>query len=211
MLAARKRFIAAIASLAGVALIGATAYLLNLPPFEQKSDTIESRDVCESMGRSAVPALRQVLPSEASYSFEETPGTRVGDDDSSYTSACFVSAEDKIILSARTEMMLAEPSKDWVEDEVLSETRNAQDLKPFTAGAGGVASGRMAAVLVPCTPAGQIPGGSYSLSVIVKLKEIGESDQREARESLIDLAIGTAKFSQQKARCELPAKLPVAS
>lgn len=212
MFAVQKRIMVPVATLAGIGLITATAYLLDLPPFEPQQGTIESSEVCDSLGlsSSAVTALRQVLPPESSYSFQETPGIRVGQNDGSYTSSCFVNGEDKIILSARTQMMLAEPSKDWVESEVLDEMGNGQDLKTFTAGERGVASPRIAAILVPCASTGEIPGGRYNLSVLVKLKESGGTNQKKARKSLIDLALGAAHFSHQKARCDLPAKLPAA-
>ncbi|MFC8128017.1 hypothetical protein [Streptomyces sp. NPDC057302] len=210
MFVMQKRVLAPVATLTGVVLFAAATYLLKLPPFEVQQETIKSKDVCESLGpsASAASALRQVLPSEANYSFRDTPGTRVGDNDDSYTSSCFVSGEEKIILSVRTEMMLAEPSKDWIESTVLDGRGSSRKLEPFVADGTGVASPRLAAVLVPCTSAGRIPGGSYSLSVLVDLKESGESSETKAQKSLTRLALSSAKFAHEKARCDLPAKLP---
>ncbi|MGW6272407.1 hypothetical protein [Streptomyces sp. NPDC055060] len=212
VLVMQKRVIVPVAALAGVGLFAAATYLLNLPPFESQQGTIRSADVCESLGPSSsvVPTLKQILPSEDSYSFQDTPGTRVGEEDGSYTSACFVSGEDRVILSVRTEMMISEPSKDWIENTVLGGPGSGRDLEPFTTDGKGVASPRLAAILVPCTSAGVIPGGSYSLSVLVKLKESGESSEARTRMSLAQLAVEAAKFSHDKARCDLPAKLPEA-
>ncbi|MEV6316486.1 hypothetical protein [Streptomyces sp. NPDC051776] len=208
MFATRKRIIIPVAALTLVGLIAGAAYLLKIPPFAQQG-SINANDACASLGSSqnAVSALKKVLPVDSHYSFDDTPGTRVGQEDRSYTSSCFVNGGERTILSARVQMMRAEPAEGWVRSEVLGYKTGVQDLESFAAGDKGVTTPTMAAIFVPCAPAGQIPGGAYNLSVIVELKEHGESSDTETRRGLMDLALGVSDFAHRKARCGLPAKL----
>ncbi|MFD0419427.1 hypothetical protein [Streptomyces sp. NPDC127108] len=209
MFTGQKRFIIPGASVLAIGLALGSAYLLDFPPFESSVGEIRATRLCDSFGtkKKAVSSLKSVLPRESEYSFKETPGTRVGSDGSSYTSDCFVWGDDKILLSVRTEMMRAEPPEGWIRSEVLDTAGSRRGLKGFQAGDEGVASSSRAGIFVPCVPAGQIPGGKYNLSVIVKLKQKGDSSDSEARAALRELAVGAAGFAHRDARCDLPAKL----
>ncbi|MFD5700230.1 hypothetical protein [Streptomyces lasiicapitis] len=212
MFATRKRVIVALTLAVGFALVSGAAYLLKIPPFkkQEESSTIRATELCDSFGNPtlAVKTLNNVLPKESTYSFQETPGSRVDQSDATYDSSCFIRGDAKIVMSARTEMMRAESPKGWINAEVLDERGNIREYESFPAGDKGMASPMRAAIFVPCTPKGQIPGGAYNLSVTVQLKQAGKSSKPESRAELTELAMGAAKFAHQNARCGLPSKLP---
>ncbi|MFD9882014.1 hypothetical protein ACFWZT_11170 [Streptomyces alboflavus] len=210
MFTGQKRLIIPGASVLVIGLAIGSAYVFDFPPFESSVGKIRAAQLCDSFGakKKAASSLKSVLPHESEYSFKETPGTRVGSDGSSYTSDCFVWGDDKILLSVRTEMMRAEPPEGWIKSEVMDAPGNRRELKVFRAGDEGVASSSTAGVFVPCVSAGQIPGGKYNLSVIVKLKQKGDSSGDDARGALRELAVGAAEFAHRDARCDLLAKLP---
>ncbi|WP_171114374.1 MULTISPECIES: hypothetical protein [Streptomyces] len=167
---------------------------------------ISQSAVCESLGpdHQSVAALKSVLPQAASYTFDDEVNLRVGDRDDNYTSACFVSGDGEELMSARTQMMRAESAQSWVGDEIEQYAKDSSPLTSFEAGAKGVASSSVAAVLVPCASEGKIPGGQYNLSVVVQLKEMGDSETAKARSALIKLAKNAASYAHGKAKCDMP-------
>ncbi|MZE79919.1 hypothetical protein [Streptomyces xinghaiensis] len=201
-----------LAALLAVALGGTAAYVLGVPPFEERGD-IGAESVCESLGdpEKAAPALERVLPDSPEYSFDDTvSGGSVAQGDSNYTADCFVSGNGKILLSARTELVpVGSPGgtpEDWASEAL--DGSSPEEEETFAAGSKGVVSADRAAVLVPCAGPGNVPGGSYSLSVVVDGKGAdGESGSR-VRRGLTDLAVGAAQFSHEKAGCDLPSELP---
>ncbi|WP_437059883.1 hypothetical protein [Streptomyces sp. enrichment culture] len=61
----------------------------------------------------------------------------------------------------------------------------------------------MAAVFVPCTSVGKIPGGQYNLSVVVHLEEAGKADDADIREGLVELAKNASAFAHGRAKCDI--------
>ncbi|MBQ0984369.1 hypothetical protein KBZ10_07515 [Streptomyces sp. F63] len=200
-----------LAALLAVGLGGSAAYLFGVPPFEKRGG-IGVESVCASLGEpaKAARALERVLPDASEYSFDDSvSGGNVAQGDSGYTADCFVSGDDGVLLSARAQLILVgspgSTPEDW-EAEVLGD--KAGESGSFAAGSKGVASASRAAVLVPCAKPGTVPGGSYSLSVVVdRKKATGEGDSG-IRRGLTDLAVGAARYSHEKAGCDLPSELP---
>jgi hypothetical protein len=197
-----------------IVIVGAAstlAYVTGTAPFERRGD-IRSQDVCESLGnaRTSAAALQDVLPKKSDYTFEDKiDGETVAQGGSSYTADCLVWGEGAVLLSARTQMLIAEPSRSWVAEGIGDEL--VPRAKSFKAGDMGVIAGGKAAVLVPCSAPGSVVGGSYSLSVVVNLRNHTDVDQPKLEERLVDLALGAARFAHKDARCDLPSKIPDAS
>ncbi|MGW4034229.1 hypothetical protein ACWEFL_33875 [Streptomyces sp. NPDC004838] len=208
MAIAPKKIVIPVATLAVLGSVAGASYLLGFPPFDRQGE-IKADRVCESLGESsfAATALRQALPAEPTYSFkDQVAGENAEQGSTSYTADCFVRGESSVLLSARTEMMVVSSSESWT-TQVL-DGRSPSDVENFTAGSKGVASASRAAVLVPCTSAGRIPGGSYSLSVVIDLRKHDDSDERKVRQALENLAVGAAEYSHREAKCDLPSRLP---
>ncbi|MEU2560092.1 hypothetical protein ABZ626_12250 [Streptomyces longispororuber] len=200
---------------AGASIILSAAYLLETGPFSRPAgtDTIKAAELCDSLGSrvNAARRLSKILPDRAVYSFQETPGRRATSGNSTYTSSCFIRDENKIVMSARTEMMRAESPQNWVQAQVVDRRRNVEQYQSFQAGEKGIASPVQAAIFVPCVSKGKVPGGAYNLSVSVHLKQAAEIDAKEAREELTGLVTGVARFAHQRAGCDLPSELPTSS
>lgn len=210
----RKVLVASLAMLAGVGLLAGVAYVAHVPPFEQRG-AISAGDLCESLGDAgkAIPALEQALPSKSDYSFRDRVNGRVPGTEGDYTSTCSVNGDSEQLLTVRTEMMLIGPkptpatTAGWTK-EVKENTASRGPFKSFNAGNGAVASPGMSAVLLPCVPPGEIPGGEYDLSVVVTLKQWDEeASETKTRQSLIDLTRSAAHYAHKKARCGLAAKV----
>ncbi|MFP3987544.1 hypothetical protein U9R90_08565 [Streptomyces sp. E11-3] len=199
----------AITTIAGAAAV--FAYLSGFPPFERSGD-ISSKEVCESLGDKgeSVPALKDVLPDKTEYSFDDrTDGETVAQGGSSFTADCLVWGEGSVLLSARTQMMVAKPSQSWAAEAIGEDL--ASRATSFEAGAMGVVEGGKAALLVPCSAPGSVVGGSYSLSVVVHLRGHEGSEKAKVEQRLVDLAVGSARFAHKTAECDLPSKIPAAS
>ncbi|WP_327679592.1 hypothetical protein [Streptomyces sp. NBC_00467] len=213
MATARKAVVVPIALLTGVSVLTGVAYVAGFPPFEERG-TIDAGTMCESLGNSSkvFSSLERVLPSQSRYSFDDEVTSRANSTDDNYASGCFVRGDTEQMLSVRTEMMLIgpEPTRSTVADWADGIQTNSPDRRPFNsfaAGNGAVASSRTSAILVPCTPPGEIPGGEYDLSVVVTLKGNSRAGDTESRQSLIDLVRSAADYAHRNARCELSAKL----
>ncbi|SDM98664.1 hypothetical protein [Streptomyces wuyuanensis] len=218
MAAVSQKIVIPLASLLAITSAAAATYAFGLPPFERRGD-ISASDVCASLGSSptVVPALKGSLPTEPDYRFDDRrSGGDITSQSSDYTADCLVWGEESLLLSARTEMMLTATGTSTQADpsEVRSWSTAAVDvpesrLTSFDAGTKGVTAARKAAVLVPCASPGHIPGGTYSLSVVVDVRGHGEdSDESGSRQDLIDLVVSAARFSHAKAKCDLPSELP---
>ncbi|MEU6708467.1 hypothetical protein [Streptomyces wuyuanensis] len=218
MVAVSKKIVIPLASLLAVTSAAVATYAFGLVPFERRGDIVAS-DVCASLGNSAkvVPALKGSLPSDPEYRFDDRlSGRDITSQGSDYTADCLVRGEEGLLLSARTEMMLTATGTSTRADpsEVRSWSTAAVDapesrLTSFDAGTKGVTAARKAAVLVPCASPGHIPGGTYSLSVVVDVRGHGnDSGDTGSRQDLIDLAVSAARFSHAKAKCDLPSELP---
>jgi hypothetical protein len=188
-----------------LALIASLFYVLNLPPFQEKT-VIHADDVCGSLGEkeAAASVLRDILPEAPSYSFDgETTDPRTDERDDSYENWCFIDGDGKQLLSARTEMLEYERADDWV-TEAVAQGDSTVGLERFAAGDEAVASSRIAAIYVPCAA----EGASRHLSVVVRLKRQGDAESSDLRQGLITLTKGAASYAHEAAHCELESKVP---
>ncbi|MFF0465073.1 hypothetical protein [Streptomyces mexicanus] len=204
MTVTRSKILLATGLVLVLALVAGLAYALELPPFE-KDGEVKAADVCTSLGdpSRAVAALKEVLPNEPSYSFEENAtDLRTDQTDNSFQTDCFVYGGGKQLLVARTEMLEYDTSNAWVR-EAVGQFGFASSLQPFTAGDGAVASDKLAAIYVPCAT----HGSARHLSVVVRLKKQGDAPASGLRSGLIDLARNTAAFAHTKAKCDEASKL----
>lgn len=164
--------------------------------------------MCGSLGvpERAVTALDQSLPDARSYQLTgRLAGAPVSEGKDTYTASCPVWGNGRILLNSRTELLMVDGPERWWPEEV-SGSMNPRKMKSFTAGSQAVSTGNRAAILVPSASPGKIPGGTYSMSVVVHLTG-GKYDAR-TEEALKNLAIGAASFSHKKAGCDLPSRLP---
>ncbi|MFJ4872488.1 hypothetical protein [Streptomyces sp. NPDC088757] len=207
----RKRLALSVSAVVVIAgLAAGAAYVLEIPPFAGRG-VIDAGNVCASAGDPgrSVPALKDALPSKAKYSFEDRyNGKNVAEGGSSYNAYCFVRGDGDLLLSTRSQMMLATPSKEWVA-EALDEERT-EGAEEFEAGALGVVdlSSLKAAVLTPCSAPGTVVGGSYSISTVVHLRPYDGADGAKVKQRLVDLAVEAARFAHKSAKCDLPSGLP---
>lgn len=204
---ARSKVLLTAGVVCSLALLVGVVYLFKLPPFDEK-DEIEASEICASLGSrsSAADALRNMLPEESSYSFDNNVKLRVDVSDTGYESSCFVSGGGEQLLVAKANLMEDESETSWTEwvKGTAANDASAASLTPFAAGKTAAASDRFAAVFVPCTSEGKIPGGQYNLSVSVELKQAGDSSASATRKELIDLAKNAASFAHDKALCDMP-------
>lgn len=173
---------------------------------EDKSE-IKADEVCPSLGSSsnAAEALRKVLPEESSYSFEDDVKPRAAVTDTVYEPSCFVSGSGKQLLVAKSLLMRDESAASWTRWVKGTAANNASvaSLTPFTDDKKAVASSRFAAIFMPCTSAGKVPGGQYNVSVSVELKQAGSTSDTAARDELIKLVKHAASYSHGKAKCDM--------
>ncbi|MEU9594653.1 hypothetical protein AB0D84_33705 [Streptomyces sp. NPDC048193] len=200
----RSGYALAVVAVVVVGVFGAL-YFFKAPPFGEDAGNIEASAVCDSLGSGsrAAGALRTVLPEESSYAFDDDVNLRADERDSGYGSDCFVSGGGDQLLRARTQMIRDEPFESWADGEVAQYADGKGRLTPFTTGLMGAASPSVAAVLVPCTSAGKIPGGQYDLSVVVHLEKAGKANDADTRAGLIDLAKNAATYAHAKAKCDI--------
>ncbi|MFD3483147.1 hypothetical protein [Streptomyces sp. NPDC058665] len=201
-----KKILIPLAALAVVGLAAGTFYVLGVPPFEKHGE-IEASKVCESLGDSSKAAsiLKTVLPKEPEYSFRgRVTGEHVTQQSDAFRSDCAVYGEEKALLSAGTLVMETQTADSWA-NYSLEDGDEARES--FAAGSGGfITTNNTVAIQVPCAKAGTIPGGEYSLRVVVDLKSGEASDK--ARQGLKDLAVEMARFAHKETECNLPSKLP---
>ncbi|MFE2497254.1 hypothetical protein ACFXKS_35475 [Streptomyces scopuliridis] len=203
-----KKFLISVAALVAVGLTTATLYVLGLPPFEKRGE-IKASKICEALGDSgkAASALEVILPSEPKYSFRgDVASYYVTQGSSQFKAGCSVYGEEKVLLSAGTEMVPTVPADSWA-DFALGDDAGAA-LESFTAGSAAfITTHNKVAIQVPCAKPGSIPGGEYSLSVRVDLETKATSDDAKVRQGLKDLTIEAARYAHTKAECNLPSKL----
>ncbi|MFH8609967.1 hypothetical protein ACH4D5_21050 [Streptomyces sp. NPDC018029] len=190
--------------------VGLAAGIVYLASASQSDDsgTVRSAEACNLLqSKPAISALNRVLPGQSAYSFDEGPvGSRSAEASDSFSTSCFVRDDDNLLLSARARMMMAEPRKTWESTVFEGDVSEEGRVTRFEAGIRGAASADKAAAFVPCVPEGEIPGGSYNLSVVVDLKQRGELTEAQARKSLIDLTVSAASHAHKAAGCTLPAR-----
>ncbi|MFD9867330.1 hypothetical protein ACFXI8_07690 [Streptomyces niveus] len=201
-----KKFLIPLAALVVAGLAAAAFYALGLPPFEKRGK-IEASKVCESLGVStkAASTLETVLPEEPEYSFRgRVTGEQVTQQSDAFRSDCAVYGEGKALLTAGVQLMETQSADSWAK---YSLEDGDESRESFAAGSGGfITAGNTVAIQVPCAKAGTIPGGEYSLRVVVDPKSSEASDK--VRQGLKDLAVEAARFAHEKTECNLPSELP---
>ncbi|MFI6696730.1 hypothetical protein ACIBLA_34285 [Streptomyces sp. NPDC050433] len=206
MMSLSKKSQISLVALAVVGLAAAAFYVLGLPPFEKRGK-IEARMVCESLGDStkAASTLETVLPKEPKYSFRgRVTGEQVTQQSNAFRSDCAVYGEEKTLLSVGTLVMETQSADSWAKYS-LEDGDEARES--FAAGSGGfITADNTVAIQVPCAKAGTLPGGEYSLRVVVDLRSSEASDK--VRQGLKDLAVEAARFAHKETDCNLPSKLP---
>ncbi|MFI0238920.1 hypothetical protein [Streptomyces sp. NPDC016845] len=182
-----------------VALLVGAAYAAGLPPFKEKGE-IDAADLCPSLGNSSqsLTALKEVLPDRDSYSFEDNVSPLTESRAADFTSRCFVDGDSDQLLVAKTEMLEDDSGTSWA-TWVKGTVTHAQGTTPFEAGTKAFASGRLAAIYMPCTTK-----PVTNISVAVDLKVKGSASPAKSRTDLIVLAKNVAKFAHHKARCTSP-------
>ncbi|MGW0510791.1 hypothetical protein ACWD1W_16175 [Streptomyces olivaceoviridis] len=188
-----------------ICLVGGVLFVLGLPPFDEEKGEIKASEVCRTLGSSSssAAALKRVLPDKSSYSFDDAvTDPRRDDTDVSYATSCFVDGDGKQLVAATAEMLQYDSADEWVKD-VVEESVPASSVTSFSAGDKAVASGKMAAIYVPCLTR----GSGQHLSIVVQLKQSGSAGDDQLREGLISLARNAAVFAHQKAKCDAPAKV----
>ncbi|MFC8827130.1 hypothetical protein ACFT9I_17520 [Streptomyces sp. NPDC057137] len=201
-----KKFLVPLAALVVVGLAAAAFYVLGLPPFEKRGK-IEASKVCESLGDSskAASTLETVLPKEPKYSFRgRVTGEQVTQQSNAFRSDCTVYGEEKSLLGVQTLVMETQPADSWAN---YSLEDGDESRESFAAGSGGfITADNTVAIQVPCAKAGTMPGGEYSLRVVVDLQSNEASDK--VRQGLKDLAVEAGRFAHKETDCNLPSKLP---
>ncbi|MFF3750009.1 hypothetical protein ACFYYH_06015 [Streptomyces sp. NPDC002018] len=212
MAASKRITLVAGAFLLLLVAFGAVAYAVGLPPFEKRGEISADR-VCGSLGdgEAAAAALPDALPERSAYRFSGQEGRRNDELSDQFTSNCFVSADGKPVLGVTAELVTSPSPEAWSERVIKDESVAGETggrPKDFTAGDGALASGRLAAVYVPCVSEGVIPGGPRHLSVVARAVEAPDSSEEAARRSLADLALVMARHAHEQANCDLPSRLP---
>ncbi|WP_371662328.1 hypothetical protein [Streptomyces sp. NBC_00280] len=202
----RRRFrktliFGAVAATVAIALF--TAYRLG--SFEERGD-IEADDVCLHVPerQKAAKIFNSLLPRSSEYHFV---GSWSPDRDWHFMSTCFVEGESgKAIFSLSAEMGSARPWKQWAKGEIPP--NSGGKVTYFGAGLKGVSNAQVAAIWVPCYASEESTKDPWSMTVLAFAMEPLEASDKEARQTLIDLATTFARQAHKDAKCDLPSKLP---
>ncbi|MEV0736255.1 hypothetical protein AB0I51_09835 [Streptomyces sp. NPDC050549] len=201
----RSKILLACAVFVSLALLAGIAYVVKLPPFEEKLGDIQASDVCATMGSAptSAAALKRVLPEKSSYSFDNSlTDLRLDTTDDTYQTDCTVDGGGEQLAWTGTELLEYDTTEAWAE-EVLGQYDSVSSLTPFTAGDKALASSKVAAVYLPCTSHGVY----RHLSVVVNLKKKGDAGESTLRAGLITLARNAAEYAHTKAKCDTPNNL----
>ncbi|MGV9312149.1 hypothetical protein ACWDR0_08125 [Streptomyces sp. NPDC003691] len=204
----RKSLVIAGATAAVLVAGGVVYYAAGGPPFGEDAE-LTAGQLCPQLGPAgqAAKALNTVLPKAGSYRVDAETAERRAADSDGYASACRIrDGEKKLLFVTESELLAAEPVASWF-SSVRGRDFPDGETRPFGPGDTGRASGRAAAVLVPCAPAGQSPEGARSLSVTVRLPAGARQSTAAARDALRDLALVAAERSHREAACDTPANL----
>ncbi|PSM38900.1 hypothetical protein C6Y14_34895 [Streptomyces dioscori] len=148
--------------------------------------------------------LDSVLPRAPNYSFN---GTWRPDRNWEFRSTCTVTgdaSESLLILAA--EMGSARPWKQWAETEIPPNSGGKTTY--FAAGLKGVSNAEVAAIWVPCYASEKTSKQPWNMTVLADALKPLETSDKEARQTLIDLATDFARQAHKDAKCDLPSKLP---
>lgn len=172
----------------------------------EKRGNIQADDICRQVPsrQETAKIFNSVLPKASKYQFD---GTWRPDQNADFRSTCFVTGDDENSLFALTaEMGSARPWQEWVKDEIPPNDGGKIDY--FDAGLKGVSNAEVALIWVPCYSSEKQSKQPWSMTVLADaLKPLDVSD-KEARQTLIDLATDFARQAHKDAKCDLPSKLP---
>lgn len=180
-----------------------TAYLLGA--FEKRGH-IQADDVCLHVPDrpEAAKAFNSILPRAAEYRFIETWRP---DRDWEFRSVCGVkSDEDKALFYLHATMGSARPWQQWAEGEIPPNSGGKTTY--FNAGLKGVSNAEVAAIWVPCYAHERASKQPWNMTVFAHALKPLEASDKEARQTLIDLATSFAHQAHKDAKCDLPSELP---
>ncbi|MEV7140013.1 hypothetical protein [Streptomyces tauricus] len=189
-----------------MAAVAAVTLLLSylLGAFEERGD-IRSDDICQNVpGRQKTTEIfNSELPQAASYHFEED---QVLTPDSYFKSRCDVTGEDELLLTLNAKMGSARPWLEWADREIPP--NSGGDRTYFNAGVKGVSNAEVAAIWVPCYASERASKQPWNMTVFALVHKPLEASDKQARQTLIDLATDFARQAHKDAKCDLPSKLP---
>lgn len=179
------------------------AYLLGA--FEERA-TIRAYDVCENVPdkQKVAKTLNSSLPTATRYHFRER---QVATPDSYFKSRCNTYGDgDELLLTLAAEMGSARPWQEWAGDEIPP--TSGGDRTYFNAGVKGVSNAEVAAIWVPCYASEKASKQPWNMTVFALVHKRLKASDKEARQTLIDLATDFARQAHKDAKCDLPSKLP---
>ncbi|MCW8097342.1 hypothetical protein [Streptomyces tauricus] len=198
----RKRFVyGGVAAVAAVALL--LAYLLGA--FEERGD-IQADDVCRNVPdrQRVTETFNSVLPRAATYHFEEE---QVLTPDSYFMSRCDVTGDDDdLLLTLNAKLGSDRPWREWADSEIPP--NSGGDRTYFNAGVKGVSNAEVAAIWVPCYASEKASKQPWNMTVFALVHKRLKASDKEARQTLIDLATDFARQAHKDAKCDLPSRLP---
>jgi hypothetical protein len=189
----------AVAVAAAIALF--IAYLIGA--FDE-SGHIQADDVCRNVPdrQATAEIFSSVLPRATKYDFSMTLRPTK---DYSYRSSCDARGDGKSLLQLTADMGVAKPWRKWVDDELPPSLEGKRTY--FNAGIKGVSTADQAAIYVPCYSSERASKQAHNLTVFALALKPLESADKEARQTLIDLATDFARSAHKEAKCDLPSKL----
>ncbi|MFI1413158.1 hypothetical protein ACH4Y0_25050 [Streptomyces sp. NPDC020707] len=191
----------------GAAGVAAIALLLSylFGAFEKRGD-IHSADVCRNVpNRQKVSeTFNSVLPQATTYEFEED---QVLTPDSYFKSRCDVNGDDDaLLLTLNAKMGSDRPWREWADREIPP--NSGGDRTYFNVGVKGVSNAEVAAIWVPCYASEKGSKQPWNMTVFALVHHPLEASDKEARQTLKDLATDFARQAHKDAKCDLPSKLP---
>ncbi len=198
----RKPFIyGGAAALAAAGLL--TAYLLGA--FEKRGH-IDADDICHNVPnrKATTQIFNSKLARSARYDFS---GNWNPDPDWSFTSSCTARGEDdRALFSLRAKAGAARSWQQWAKTHIPP--NDGGEITYFDAGVKGLSNTEIAAIWMPCYAHERASNSQYNMTVSAFAIAPLEASDKEARQTLIDLAISFARKAHKDAKCDLPSKLP---
>ncbi|CCK28235.1 putative membrane protein [Streptomyces davaonensis JCM 4913] len=189
------------AALAAAGLL--TAYLLGA--FEKRGH-IDADDICRNVPNRKATAqiFNSELARSARYDFTENWRP---DPDWSFISRCTAHGDDDRALF--TLHAKAGPDKSWQQwAKTHIPPNDGGEITYFDAGVKGLSNAEIAALWMPCYTHEKTSNSQYNMTVYAFAIDPLEASDKEARQTLIDLAISFARKAHKDAKCDLPSKLP---
>ncbi|WP_328431945.1 MULTISPECIES: hypothetical protein [unclassified Streptomyces] len=191
------------AAIACAAIALLVAYLLGA--FEKRED-IKAENVCRNVPDrpEAAKTLNSVLPGSPKYHFVETWRP---DADWGFRSVCGVEDDDnKALFYLDAKAGPATPWPQWAKTHIPP--NDGGKISYFNAGLKGISNSEVAAIWVPCYDHEKTSNARYNMTVFADALKPLEASDKEARQTLIDLATSFARQAHKDAKCDLPSKLP---